>query len=319
MKPAAGPQFNRPPSVIEVRPSPTPTVGEVLGRIEASRLSRTRDHAAHGEWPVKPTLPFVPGGGPRANLLLLGPPASGKGTQADILTERLDIPPIATGNILRAELAQRTELGLRAQAYMQRGDLVPDALMIDIIRERLRRSDRLEGFLLDGFPRTLPQARALDALAASIGIGFDRVLYLNVPEPELIRRITSRLTCSVCGRSYFFEPDQPRVRSCEVDGMDLIVREDDRAETAQRRIAVYLQDTLPVLDHYREQGLVAEVDGIGSVEEISQRMLRALPDLPGARSPVGMWWPRRPEMDVVGAAAPWPPVGQPPESRPISR
>lgn len=215
--------------------------------------------------------------GPRMNLLLLGPPAGGKGTQADLLTERLHIPPIATGNILRAELAQRTELGLRAQAHMQRGDLVPDALMIDIIRERLRGRDRQGGFLLDGFPRTVPQARALDALAASMTIDFDRVLYLNVPEPELIRRITSRLTCSGCGRSYAFQPDRPRLRGCATDGMDLIVREDDRPETAQRRIAVYLQNTLPVLDHYREQGLVTEIDGIGSVEEVSQRMLRALP------------------------------------------
>lgn len=225
------------------------------------------------------------------NLLLLGAPASGKGTQADFLTERLDIPPISTGNILRAELAHRTELGLLAQSYMQRGDLVPDALMIDIIRERLRPRDRREGFLLDGFPRTVPQARALDALATSITIGFDRVLYLNVSEPELIRRITSRLTCSGCGRSYAFDPDQPRPLGCETDGMDLMVREDDQPETARRRIAVYLRNTLPVLDHYREQGLVAEIDGIGSVEEVSQRMLRALPALPRAPSYVGFGWP----------------------------
>jgi adenylate kinase len=303
MKAAAAPQFNRPPNVIEVRLSLTPGAAEVVGRTAASRRSRTRDHTAHSDGPCSQPSRLTPQGGPRVNLMLLGAPGCGKGTQADILTERLDIPPIATGNILRAELAQRTELGLRAQTCMQRGDLVPDALMIDIIRERLQRSDRREGFLLDGFPRTLLQARALDALAASIGIGFDRVLYLNVPEPELIRRITSRLSCSLCGRSYSFQPDQSGVRSCEVDGMELIVREDDRAETARRRIAVYLQNTLPVLDHYRQQGLVAEVDGIGSVEEISQRMLRALPDRPGARSLVGTRRPRRLEVDAVGAAA----------------
>ncbi len=303
MEAAAVPQVNRTPRVIEERLTPTPSVGEVVVRIEASALSRTDDHAAHTEWPLKTKHPFVPGGEPGVKLLLLGAPASGKGTQADFLSERLDIPSIATGNMLRAELAQRTELGLRAEAHMQRGDLVPDALMIDIIRERLRRSDRSEGFLLDGFPRTLPQARALDALAASSGIGFDCVLYLKVPEPELIRRIASRLTCSGCGRSYFFEPEQPRVRSCAVDGMDLTVREDDRGKTVKRRIAVYLQNTLPVLDHYREQGLVAEVDGVGSVEEISQRMLRALPDRPGACSLVGTPWPRRVETDAVGAAA----------------
>lgn len=239
-----------------------------------------------------------PAAEPRGNLLLLGPPASGKGTQADLLTKRLHIPPIATGNILRAELARRTELGLRAQAYMQRGDLVPDALMIDIVRGRLQEVDRGEGFLLDGFPRTVPQARALDAMAASMAIGFDRVLYLNVPEPELIRRITSRLTCSVCGRSYFVEPGQCPPRNCAADGMDLIVREDDRATTAQRRIAVYLQNTLPVLDHYREQGLVTEVDGMGSVEEVSRRMLRALPARPAERSLVGRAGRRPPRPDI---------------------
>lgn len=290
MKTAVVHQFEQ-ALVIEERPTPTPEVDAAVLSIEASGLSYAQVHAAHGDWAVKPKDPFVLGHGPRLNLLLLGAPASGKGTQADLLTERLDIPPIATGNILRAELAQRTELGLRAQAYMQRGDLVPDALMIDIIRERLRPADRREGFLLDGFPRTVPQARALDALAASITIGFDRVLYLNVPEPELIRRITSRLTCSGCGRSYAFDRDQPRPLGCEVDGMDLMVREDDRPETARRRIAVYLRNTLPVLDHYRDQGLVAEIDGVGSVEEVSQRMLHALPALPGARSHLGFAGP----------------------------
>ena len=233
-------------------------------------------------------LPCVRGDRPGLNLLLLGAPASGKGTQADLLAARLDIPSIATGNILRAELAGRTELGLRAQAYMQRGDLVPDALMVDIIRERLRGSDRRDGFLLDGFPRTVPQARALDALAASMATGFDRVLYLNVPDAELIRRITTRLTCPSCGRSYGFESDQLRPLACEADGTDLIVRADDRPETAERRIAVYLEKTLPVLDHYRKQGLVAEIEGIGSVEEVSQRMLRALPARRVAQAVVGL-------------------------------
>jgi adenylate kinase len=242
-----------------------------------------------------------PAAEPRGNLLLLGPPASGKGTQADLLTKRLDIPPIATGNILRAELAQGTALGLRAHAYMQRGDLVPDALMIDIVRERLGEAHRRKGFLLDGFPRTVAQARALDALAASMGIRFDRVLYLNVPEPELIRRITSRLTCSVCGRSYFVDPGQSPPRSCAADGMDLVVREDDRSTTAQRRIAVYLKNTLPVLDHYREQGLVSEVDGVGSVEEVSDRMRRALRAGLQERSVIGRPGrrPLRPDIDSL--------------------
>jgi adenylate kinase len=219
---------------------------------------------------------------PRVNLMLIGAPASGKGTQAALLVEHLDIPSIATGNILRTELVQRTELGLRAEPYMQRGELVPDALMIDIIRQRLRSCGRRDGFLLDGFPRTVAQARALDASVASMAIRFDRVLYLDVPEGELIRRITSRLTCPACGRSYVRDRDQPRPLTCESDGLDLVVRDDDRPMTAQRRIAVYLRNTLPVLDHYRNQGLVASVDGTGSVAEVFQRVLQSLRPCPDA-------------------------------------
>jgi adenylate kinase len=278
----------KPATVDEDRPILIPSVVDAVLSPQASGLPVTHVRATACDLPIGRALPFVPGEGPRLNLLLLGAPASGKGTQAALLAARLDIPAIATGNILRAELAERTELGLRVQAFMQRGDLVPDALMIDIIRERLRRSDGRDGFLLDGFPRTVPQARALDALVASMATGFDRVLYLNVPEAELIRRITTRLTCPSCGRSYGFEPDQPRPLGCEADGRDLIVRPDDRPETAQRRIAVYLEKTLPVLDHYRKQGLVAEIEGIGSVEEVSRRMLRALPARPVAQSVLGL-------------------------------
>jgi adenylate kinase len=218
------------------------------------------------------------------NLLLFGPPASGKGTQADMLIERLGITPIATGNILRAELAQGTALGVKARAYMQRGELVPDSVMIDIIRDRLRRPDRRDGFLLDGFSRTVPQAEALDSLMGELGISLDRVLFLNVPVEDLVRRISGRLTCTSCGRTYFFDPGQPRPENCEADGMFLAVREDDRPETARRRIAVYLRETLPVLDFYRHEGLVAEVDGRGPVEEVAGRLLRALPVAAGRRA-----------------------------------
>jgi adenylate kinase len=277
-----------PAIIVEERSILTPWVVEAALTPQGPGLPNTGIRATECDWPMERALPFVCGDRPRVNLLLLGAPASGKGTQADLLAARLDIPAIATGNILRAEVAERTELGLRAQAYMQRGDLVPDALMIDIIRERLRERDRRDGFLLDGFPRTVPQARALDALAASMATGFDRVLYLNVPEAELIRRITTRLTCPGCGRSYGFEPDQPRLLACEADGRDLIVRADDRPETAQRRIAVYLEKTLPVLDHYRKQGLVAEIEGMGSVEDVSRRMLRALPARSVAQPVLGL-------------------------------
>jgi adenylate kinase len=209
-------------------------------------------------------------------LLLFGPPASGKGTHADRLSEHLGIPQVSTGNILRAQVALRTELGLEARRLMERGELVPDQLIIDIIEARLGKPDCSRGFVLDGFPRTVAQAQALDRLAGSKGMRFDRVLYLAVPEEELVRRVSGRLTCSICGRTYHFEPGQPQPDHCEEDGGLLLVREDDRPETARRRILVYLQNTFPVLDHYRRQSLVSEIDGCGSIEEVGQRILGAL-------------------------------------------
>jgi adenylate kinase len=159
---------------------------------------------------------------------------------------------------------------------MERGELVPDQLIIDIIEVRLGKPDCSPGFVLDGFPRTVAQAQALDRLAGSKGMRFDRVLYLAVPEEELVRRVSGRLTCSICGRTYHFEPGQPQPDHCEEDGGLLLVREDDRPETARRRILVYLQNTYPVLDHYRRQSLVTEIDGCGPIDEVAQRILGAL-------------------------------------------
>jgi len=209
-------------------------------------------------------------------LLLFGAPASGKGTQADRLSERLGVPQVATGNILRAQVALRTELGVRAAALMERGDLLSDELMIEIIRVRLRQPDCAEGFLLDGFPRTVAQAKALDRLAQAMAIRIHRVLYLKVPDDELVRRISGRLTCAICNRSYFFDPAPPHPEACEEDGGLLLVREDDRPETARRRISVYVENTLPILDHYRGQGLVTEIDGLASVDEVTDRILSSL-------------------------------------------
>jgi adenylate kinase len=209
-------------------------------------------------------------------LLLFGPPASGKGTHGDRLSESLGIPQISTGNILRAQVSLRTPLGLQAGRLMERGELVPDQLMVDIIEERLGHPDCSRGFLLDGFPRTVAQAIALDRLTRAMGVRFDRILYLAVPEEELVRRISARLTCSVCGRSYAFDHAQPRPDHCEEDGGLLLIRDDDRPETARRRILVYIQNTFPVLDHYRAQGLVSEIDGRGPIELVAQRVLAAL-------------------------------------------
>ena len=209
-------------------------------------------------------------------LLLFGAPASGKGTQADRLSERLGVPQVATGNILRAQVALRTDLGVRAAALMGRGDLVPDELMIEIIRVRLRQPDCAEGFLLDGFPRTVAQAKALDRLAQALATRINRVLYLKVPDDELVRRISGRLTCAICNRSYFFDSARPHPEACEEDGGLLLVREDDRPETARRRISVYVENTLPILDHYRGQGVVTEIDALASVDEVTDRILSSL-------------------------------------------
>jgi adenylate kinase len=214
------------------------------------------------------------------NLILYGPPGSGKGTQAGFLSSRFGIPQVATGDILRAEAAAGTELGRRAKEIMDRGELVPDAVMIDIIRKRLREPDCERGFILDGFPRTLPQARALDEVMEELGRSFDRVLYLQVPIEDLVERLSDRWICPVCGRTYSKRANPPAGGNrCRQDGAQLIQRDDDRPEAARRRIEVYLRETLPVLDYYRPRGLVAQINGSGTIEEVRARILAALDKL----------------------------------------
>ena len=211
------------------------------------------------------------------NLLLYGPPGSGKGTQAGFLRDRLGVPQIATGDMLRAEAAKASDLGLQAKAIMDRGDLVPDGVMVGIVERRLREPDAASGFVLDGFPRTLPQAEALDDLMASLGRSFQRVLYLHVDEEELVQRLSDRWLCPTCGRTYATRGNPPAEGNrCRVDGTELLQREDDRPEAARRRIQVYLRDTLPVLDYYRPRGIVSEIDAVGPVEEVRERILAAI-------------------------------------------
>jgi adenylate kinase len=209
-------------------------------------------------------------------LLLFGPPASGKGTQADFLVRHMEIAPVATGDILRAELAGGSALGRAARAYMDRGDLVPDGLIIEMIAERLQRPDCAKGFLLDGFPRTVPQAEALETLLASLAMTLDTVCYLDVPAEALVRRAGRRLICSHCGRSYTRGPRGGRPAGCDVDGARLVVRDDDRPRAVRRRLEVYLEHTLPVLGFYRTRGIVTRIDGTGTTDAVSQRILEAL-------------------------------------------
>ncbi len=202
------------------------------------------------------------------NLLLYGPPGSGKGTQAEMLHARFHIPHIATGDILRAEVAAGTPLGRKAQPIMAAGGYVPDDVMIGIIRNRLAQPDCEAGFVMDGFPRTIPQAVALDELLKELGKGFDRVLYLNVDTAELVKRLAGRMTCPVDQKTY-----PPGTVKCPVDGATLIQREDDKPEAVERRIEIYLEKTLPLLDYYGRKGLVSEIGGLGTIEEIFGRVL----------------------------------------------
>ena len=205
------------------------------------------------------------------NLLLYGAPGSGKGTQANMLRSRFGIPHIATGDMLRAEIEQGTALGREAQPILAKGGYVPDEIMIGMIRQRLRLDDCANGFILDGFPRTVPQAEALDVLMAELGRHFDRVLYLRVDKAELLRRLSGRLVCPTCQRTY-----PPGTERCKVDGTTVVQREDDKKEAVQPRIEIYLSKTIPVLDHYRSEDLVSEIDGRGTIEDISGQVLAAI-------------------------------------------
>jgi len=205
------------------------------------------------------------------NLLIYGPPGSGKGTQAELLHRTFDIPHIATGDILRGEVAAGTPLGLKAQPIMAGGGYVPDDIMIGIIRNRLQQGDSEKGFVMDGFPRTIPQAEALDGLLNDLGRRFDSVVYMNVETPELVRRLAGRMTCPIDQKTY-----PPGAERCPDDGAILIQREDDKPDAVKKRIEVYLEKTLPLLDYYRDQDLVSEVDGVGTIQEIHKRVLTAL-------------------------------------------
>ena len=218
-------------------------------------------------------------------LVLIGAPGSGKGTQAPILTERYGIPQISTGEILREEARRGTDLGVVAEGYMSAGELVPDDVIINVIRVRIKQPDAVAGFVLDGFPRTIPQAEALDRMLEGEGQPLDRVVYLAVNRATLEDRLGSRWTCPCCGRVYskMVPPRRPGV--CDEDGVELFQREDDKPEAVRRRIEVYLEQTMPVLDYYRAQGKVLEVDGEAPVEAVSAAVERGLEASPFDSTP----------------------------------
>lgn len=211
------------------------------------------------------------------NLVFLGPPGAGKGSQARLLAQRTGIPQIATGDILRAAIAGGGPPGADAGRYVSRGELVPDAVMIGIVAERLQRPDAARGFVLDGFPRTIPQAEALDAVLAGMDRRLDRVLSFEVSEATLVRRLSGRRVCRVAGHIYnldFSPPARPGV--CDVDGSPLDHRDDDHPETIRRRLQVYREQTEPLIAFYQARGLFTAVGAEGGVEEIYQALMAVL-------------------------------------------
>ena len=211
------------------------------------------------------------------DLIIFGPPGAGKGTQAPTLAAQRGVPHVATGDMLRSHRAAGTELGRRADAYMQAGELVPDELVVDMLRDRVAQPDAADGIVLDGFPRTLAQAEALDRTLAAAGRRVDALIVLDVPEDEIVRRVSGRLV-SPSGRVYHEIYNPPRTPGVDdEDGSPLVRRADDEPETVRNRYRVYRQQTEPVLHHYAELGVPQlVVDGIGSPTEISGRIRKAL-------------------------------------------
>jgi adenylate kinase len=213
----------------------------------------------------------------RVRLVLVGPPGAGKGTQAEFVAAHLAVPKISTGDIFRANVAQGTPLGVEAKRYMDAGHLVPDEVTINMVGGRLAETDAADGFLLDGFPRTVPQAVALDKLLADFGSGVDLVLELVVDDDEVIRRLSGRRTCRGCGKIWHVEFDAPtREGVCDRCGGELFQRDDDKAETVAERLRVYARDTAPLVDYYGAQSKLVGIDATGPVEDVTVRAIDAL-------------------------------------------
>jgi len=210
-------------------------------------------------------------------LILLGPPGAGKGTQAKRVIEEFDIPHISTGDIFRKNIKEKTELGQKVEGLLAEGKLVPDELTIEIVWDRLDQEDCKNGFLLDGFPRTIPQAEALDEGLAKRGLKLDRVLNIDVDKDSLVKRLSGRRVCPNCGASYHIDNNPPKVEGiCDVCQTPVIQREDDKEQTVLDRIKVYDSQTKPLVDFYNKQDLVFTVDGNLPIDEITNKLVTEL-------------------------------------------
>ena len=208
-------------------------------------------------------------------LILLGAPGAGKGTQAEIISERLSVPTISTGNIIRAALKAQTEMGIKAKEFIDKGLLVPDDVVIGIVRDRLKEDDCKNGFILDGFPRTVPQAQALD----DMGIEIDKVIDIQVPDEKIVQRLSGRRVCGGCGASYhllYKKPEKDGV--CNLCGAQLVQRTDDREETVLERLKIYHEQTEPLVEYYRKKNKLVVVEGQEEVSDTTALTLKALED-----------------------------------------
>ena len=210
------------------------------------------------------------------DFILLGPPGAGKGTQAKLMVDKWNIPQISTGDILRAAVREGTTLGVEAKGFMDRGELVPDRVVIGIIAERLKEEDAANGFILDGFPRTIPQAEALQQILVGLDRAIDHVISIEVEDEELVTRLTGRRMCKECGDSFHvvFNPSSNE-GTCDRCSGELYQRDDDKEETIRQRLAVYSEQTQPLIAHYEKQGNLRRIPGTGSIENIFSRVIEA--------------------------------------------
>jgi adenylate kinase len=211
------------------------------------------------------------------NLIFLGAPGSGKGTQAVRLAEQIDVLHLSTGDLLRAAVKQGTDLGRKAEKFMKAGELVPDDILIDLIEEKQNAGDLNSGFILDGFPRTIPQAEALDAMFERAGTGIDKAVLLDVDDEEIIKRLSGRMYCSECQAGYNYPANMPKVEGvCDRCGGKLVRRPDDEPEVVKNRLDVYKKQTQPIEDYYRKQSVLLPIPGVGTPDDIFDRIRKGL-------------------------------------------
>ena len=210
-------------------------------------------------------------------IIMLGAPGAGKGTQAKMIAAKYNIPHISTGDIFRANIKNGTELGAKAKEYMDKGLLVPDELVVDLVIDRFKEPDCKNGYVLDGFPRTIPQAEALDKALTAIGESVDYAINVEVPDENIVRRMGGRRACVGCGATYHIVYSPTKVEGkCDTCGGDLIIRDDDKPETVQNRLAVYHEQTQPLIDYYTNKGIISEVDGTQDMNDVFAAIVKIL-------------------------------------------